>query len=224
MAFLELPGLLSQVQQGAVEYVSLYVGANDFYHFAALKTLSHGHAAQPVTNTMLQDGLATAESNDSQVVQAVLSASPSVKLVVVTLPPVTFLPLAQRASANPLAAPLLEAIDNVIAQYDRWLTELAAGNPRIALADFAGVTDQLAAQAGQSGTIDYGGTLISLTHSGDAASHFFLADQAHLGTVGQGMLANTILNALDARFGADIAPLSPQEVVGFARHVRPSTP
>jgi hypothetical protein len=59
--------------------------------------------------------------------------------------------------------------------------------------------------------------------TGDGIQHFWLADGIHFGTVGQGMIASALINAVDAKFGAGLAPLSPEQIVWFARHVGPDT-
>ena len=52
----------------------------------------------------------------------------------------------------------------------------------------------------------------------------FLGDFIHIGTVAQGIIANTFISAIDAKFGAGMAPLSDTQIVQFARGVRPQMP
>jgi hypothetical protein len=44
----------------------------------------------------------------------------------------------------------------------------------------------------------------------------FLSDVRHLGTVGQGLFAELIVNAIDAKFHAGVAPMLQREILDFA--------
>ncbi|MEO6809036.1 MAG: hypothetical protein ABI353_07975, partial [Isosphaeraceae bacterium] len=94
--------------------------------------------------------------------------------------------------------------------------EVAAGNPRIALADLAAQSEQLASAPGM---VPFGGQTIDLTTPGDNYHHFYLADNYHPGTVGQGLIANTIVEAINTQFHAGIRPLTPRQIIHRAQNV-----
>jgi pimeloyl-ACP methyl ester carboxylesterase len=65
-------------------------------------------------------------------------------------------------------------------------------------------------------TVSVAGCPIERSVPGNAHTHLFLADLRHLGTVGQGLLAQLIVTAIDAKFHAGVTPLSQREILEFA--------
>jgi hypothetical protein len=47
--------------------------------------------------------------------------------------------------------------------------------------------------------------------------HLFLADRRHLGTIGQGLMAQLVVSAMDVKFAARVAPLTDRDISRFAR-------
>ncbi len=215
----ELPGLAAQVAAGQVQYAWIFVGGNDFLYF--LRDVATGQVpADQVTATLAQVE-AQASANLKTAVGTLLAANPDVKLVVATVPDVALLPAVQALANTPQAQALLSATSQAIAQYNGTIAAAAADNSRVALADLSGLSAQLAQSPG--GTASYGGTTIDLTTPGDNYHDFFLADGIHVGTVVQGIIADAFINAIDSRFGAAVAPLTPQQIVRFAQKVQVET-
>jgi phospholipase/lecithinase/hemolysin len=212
----QLPGLAAQVAKGQVKTAWIFVGGNDFlYAFSGIIT---GQVSQTAAVPTLQQTEATLENNFKSAVNTLLAASPSVHLVVSTLPDIGFLPIARQAeAASPLVAPLLGVTTQLIQKYNAALVQDAQGNPRIAVVDLATTTQQFATTPGQ---VPFGGQTIDLTTPGNDYHHFFLADSIHVGTVAQGLIADAFISAVDTHFSQHVQPLSPTEIIRFAQKVQ----
>jgi hypothetical protein len=213
----QLPGLAAQVAAGQVKYAWIFIGANDFLYF--LRDVENGSiplAAAPAMIPQIESQLA---ANFATAVRTVLDASPNVQLVVSTLPDVSTLPIVKTALAiAPQAGPIVADTSQAITAYNATIQSVAAGNSRIALVDLAGQATELSVLGGAS--VPYGGAVIHLATAGDNYHDFFLADGLHIGTVGQGLIANDFITAIDTHYGAHVAPLSPRQIVAFARRVQ----
>lgn len=218
----QLPGLKAQVAKGQVQYAWIFTGGDDFLYF--LQGVQRS-GSNPDPFTVLANLARTekqAEANFTKAVDTLLAANPRVKLVVATVPDVAGLPIVQRGVAgNPGAQLLIDAASVQIRKYNA-VIRAAAHDPRVALADLAGAAAGLF--QGQVATTRFGGVTIDLATPGDDYHHAFLADGIHVGTVVQGVIADAFIKAIDAKFGARVAQLSPTQIVDFARNVRPDTP
>ena len=220
----ELPGLTAQVAKGQVKLAWIFIGGNDLGYF--VDDVASGKIAPDQVQTQLTQVATQLDKNFLTAVNTLLAANPKVRLVVSTLPDITLQPLiaSEFAAAGPQGQALAAAVSAATQQYNQLIISTANSNPRIALDDLAGLSQNLIQQAGSTGTLPYGGTTISLTTPGDNYHDFFLADGIHVGTVVQGVIADSFINAVDSKFGLKVPPLSPQSIVRFAAHVRPSTP
>lgn len=198
-------GLAKQIAAGEVSVVVLFIGGNDFIH--ALLSDEPADALERV--------LPTALANYRTALETVLSASPEVKVVTVTVPDVRDLPLIKRnAEQRHLPDSLLDRATAALATYNNQIRRLAFAQPRIAVADF-----DMAAKIANRFSRDHafiGGRRLDRLHSGNDLGHLFLADQRHFGTMGQGLLAQMIINAIDTKFAQSIRPLSDREIASFA--------
>jgi hypothetical protein len=210
----QLPGLTAQVASGQVAYAWIFVGGNDFLYF--LRGVHDGSIPASSAQATLDQVEARAEANLGQAVDGVLAASPTVRVVVGTLPDVAALPIVQQAAA-PQEQAIVAATSQAIRKYNAAIQRRAGGDPRIAVVDLALSTAELGLV---SGPVPYGGTAIDVRTPGDDYHHFFLADRIHIGTVAQGIIADSFVSAVDGRFGAHIAPLSPRQIVAFARRAQ----
>jgi phospholipase/lecithinase/hemolysin len=220
----QLPGLAAQVSKGQVKYAWIFIGGNDFLE--VLQGVQNGQIPPAQVPSAVAVAEAVAKANFTTAVNTLLAANPRVKLVVATVPDVALLPLVQEGERlNPASQLLVQATSNAIQRYNALITATANGNSsRIALVDLAGQSAQLLSAGGATGTASFGGATINLTTPGDNYHDFFLADGIHIGTVGQGIIAADFISAIDSHFGAKVAPLTPQQIIAFARSVRPSTP
>jgi hypothetical protein len=213
----QLPGLTAQVASGDIRYAWVFIGGNDYLRL--LQGVATGQISPVNALPALQQTTAQLEINFTTAFDTLLAANPNVKVVVATLPDVATLPIAQSAAKeNPMIGVFLQYVGQAITQYDNLIRTTAASNPRVALADLAGVLAQL--QAGATGpTTSFGGITVNLTTPGDDYHNFFLADLIHIGTLGQTLVADTFATAIDTKFAANLFPVTPQEAVPFARSV-----
>jgi hypothetical protein len=218
----QLPGLAAQVAQGRVTYAWIFIGGDDLLYL--LRDTATGRLPADQALTALSQVETQLATNFTTAVSTLLAASPQVKLVVSTVPDVSLLPLVRVAEAvNLVSGGLVNATGQAIQDYNTLIRNTAAGNRRIALVDLAATAAQLVAQA-PGGTLRFGGTTLDLDRPGDNFHHFFLADGIHVGTVGQGIIADAFVHAVDARFGARLVPLTPRQIIAFAGHIGPGTP
>jgi hypothetical protein len=211
----QLPGLTKQVATGKVRYVSIFTGANDFLFY--LQAAAANPPTGPAALQQLAQIEATAQANFDTAVSTLLAASPKVRLVVATVPSLGLLPIVQSLATTPQAQALVAAADQAIAAYNLHIQAVAAANPRVALSDLAAASNGLAS-AGSS--VPFGGTTVSLTTPSEDYHSFFLADGLHVGTIAQGVIADSFLNAIDAKFGAGVAPLTQHQIVALAKLVQ----
>ncbi len=214
----QLPGLAKQVAGGRVKYASIFIGGNDFLYY--LQAAAANPPSPDVAAGQIAGVEANAQGNLDTAVATLLAASPKVKLVVTTVPALAELPVVQAAATTPQAQALVAAADDALDVYNANIREIAATQPRVAVADLALESSALAT-AGPS--TSFGGTTISLTTASNDYHSFFLADGLHVGTVGQGIIANTIVAAIDAKFGAGVNVFTPGGIVGLARQVQERT-
>jgi phospholipase/lecithinase/hemolysin len=211
----QLPGLASQVANGKIQYAWIFSGADDYLNL--LYAVQAGIISPAAAASELPQLTAQASANIETAITMLLAASPKVKLVVATLPPVGLLPIVMEAATTPEAQALVAATDRAIGNYnDTIKASVAAAGPRVTLVDLAAATEQLASSPSE---VPFGGITINLVTPGDSPSHFFLADGIHIGTVGQGLIANMFISAVDTSFGAQIAPLMPSQIVHYAQLV-----
>jgi phospholipase/lecithinase/hemolysin len=211
----QLPGLAGQVARGKIQYAWIFSGADDYLNL--LYAVQAGTISPAAAATELPQLTTQASANIETAITTLLAASPKVKLVVATLPPVGLLPIVQLGETTPEAQALVMATDQAIGNFnDAIKASVAAAGPRVTLVDLAAATEQL---AGSPSEVEFGGITINLVTPGDSYNHFFLADGIHIGTVGQGLIASMFINAVDAAFGAHIAPLTPTQIVSYAKVV-----
>jgi hypothetical protein len=205
-------GVAAQAASGEVTLVVMFIGGNDFIN--AMKT------ADPV-DTLQQVG-PRAEVNFERAFRTVLGAHPDVKLVVATVPDIRHLPEFREAlKSGQLPKAYADAASATLAHYNGRIRALAFHNPRVALIDLDLVTrlrDKLSPEA-----VSVAGRPIVRWVPSNDPTHLFLADVRHLGTVGQGLFAELIVTAVDAKFNAGVAPLSHREIIEFASSGRAMT-
>jgi phospholipase/lecithinase/hemolysin len=214
----QLPGLANQVAGGRVKYASIFTGGNDFLFY--LLNARENPPSPDVAAVQLAQVEANAQKNLDTAVATLLAASPKVKLVVATVPALADLPIVQEEATTPQEQALVAGADAALDVYNANIRLIAATQPRVALADLAAESSALAT-AGPSAS--FGGTTITLTTSSNDYHSFFLADGLHVGTVGQGIIANSFLAALDTKFGAGVNVFTPEGIVGLAQHAQANT-
>ena len=196
---------------GRIDVATILIGGDDFLD------LLEADAAAPTADASQLAAITAAGqavvANIETAVTTILAASPTVRVVVATLPPVSELPLIAEAEAAgtaagfPGAAALVNAADAAEVQVNAAVTAFAATTPRTTIADFAA-----AAAAFTSPTYTLGRFKIDTSTPGNKPRDLFLADGVHPGTVAQGVLANTFVAAIDTSFGQTIKPLTAHQI------------
>lgn len=213
----QLPGLADQVRKKQVNLVWISIGANDLLHYAS--------NISPITPPSVADfssGLAKVEArmedNLTTAVRTIMAASPTVKMTIANLPSFNSLPAVATLAANPNLKPLIDALDPMVAKYNARIATLAAEQPgQIAVVDLNGLNTSIQTQAASTGKFSAIGQSIDVRTPGDDPSHLYLADGLHIGTVGQGLIANQFIQTIDTAFNANIKPLKPAEILRQAR-------
>jgi lysophospholipase L1-like esterase len=202
-------GVARQVTAGAVRYVVVFIGGNDFIH--AIES-AHPDAVLP--------GIAPrASRNLRAIVETILAASDDVRLAVVTVPDIRQLPeLARAIRTGRISAKTADAYAGALAEFNTEIRRVAITNPRVALVDFDLMT-RLANLASRE-RMRLAGQRLDRIQGANDLSHLFLADGRHLGTFGQAVLAQMVVTALDAKFAAGIERLGDREIREFAESIR----
>jgi phospholipase/lecithinase/hemolysin len=212
----QLPGLAAQVANGQIMFASIFIGGNDFLDFLA--AAQSGAIPPADIPAALVATTAQLETNYVTAVDTLLAASPTVRVAVWTLPDVSLTPLAQQeAAGNPAAEALLQAVSQATAQFNTLVESLAA-NPRVALVDLATVANQTAGNP--IGLIPFGGQIINVKVPSNDYHSFFLADNLHVGTVAQGIIADEFVLALEQKFNTQLFPPTPQEIIRYAQLIQ----
>lgn len=205
-------GLAGQVARGDVKVVIVTIGGNDFID--SLKS------AEPLK--ALNRTLPAAIANYRTVIETIQTAHPDVGLVLTTLPDIRHLPeFSEPIRDGTIPAEVADAFSLAMRRYNEQIRRTAAGDRRIALVDFDLAARFLNFVAPNS--VQIAGIQLDRRQGCDCRGHLFLADRRHPGTLGQGLMALMILETLNAKFGAEIKPISNDELVRFARAVADSS-
>jgi phospholipase/lecithinase/hemolysin len=201
-------GLAAQVARGEVGIAVVFIGGNDFIN--AMKGPDPIGAAG--------ETLSRALANHRLAVRTILDASPSVKLVLVTLPDIRNLPeFAGPLREGYLSNAVADAFTAAIRTFNAQVRSLAASDPRVALIDLDFATRAANVLSAEYTLVD--GRKLDRRHPGNALDCFFLADVRHPGTLGQGLMARMFIETVNAKFAAGIAPLRSHELLALARSV-----
>jgi hypothetical protein len=200
-------GLAQQIAAGSVGTAFMFIGGNDFIN-----------AVQSSNASQILPGLPQhVLTNVVTAVSTLLAASPTAHVVVANLFDLSQLPVTkQLVAAGLISQAEANAIGQLIAGYNAALATQFASNSRVALVDLNSTAGAILGQK----TIQFGGQTIDVQTPGDDYHHLFLADGLHVGTVGQGEIANAFIAAADSKFNSGIAPLSETEIVQFAQGVQ----
>jgi lysophospholipase L1-like esterase len=215
----QLPGLVKQVAAGDVKYSVILVGDNDALHLlqSAAKTPPTPQQAQAALNEMGQ----TLGRNIQTAVTQLLAANAQSKVAVMTIPKLALAPITKSfIAANPSAAALIAGADQVIDAVNQQIRAFASNNPRVAVVDIDGLETTL---KNSGTTTKFGNTTVTLTTASDDYHSFFLADGLHVGSIGQGQIANTVVQAINQKFGTKIKPFATSTIVNNAIHIQHET-
>jgi lysophospholipase L1-like esterase len=175
----------SLVARRSVDDVVLIVGANDIVNNAHTVVVGDPTAVINSIVSNIQTALNT------------VTAAGSVGIVLGNIPDLAVTPYAHSLTSNPA---VLQRVSDVIAQANQRIQALATGR-QIPVIDLFGANE-----LATSNPLIVGGVQID---------NLFAPDGYHPGMVGQGLLANSVLQALHVGYGVSIdsLPLSDQEIL-----------
>lgn len=201
-------GLAAQVTGGAaVGLAAVTIGTNDFAD--VLFTTRSVEAMGMV--------LEQASSNFAAILDLLLGINPSINLAVFTAVDLLASPILRGALEVGLISPsLANAYQSAITDFnDRLHNYIASHGHRIAVVDI----NQLLIEIVTARRYVVGSLELDWINAGNDARHLFLSDGFHPGTIGQCLIANRFLAAINTRFEAGIPVLDGQEIVQIASSV-----
>jgi len=208
-------GVAAQVASGAVSTMVLMIGANDF-------SLSHGNYALIYDGT-LSDAQVAAKidailANIMAAIDTVRAAGPVTVLVAT---------LADRGTTPAFLAAFPDAtrrarVTNAIVAVNTGIKTLATERGFLVI-DVFEIATVMQARVGADGMLHVGPEAISATTIGDEPHHVILGDNEHAGTVASGLIANIVVDALNALAGWTIAPFTDEEILANGGIAPPDT-
>ena len=201
-------GLAAQVTGGAgIDLASVTIGTNDFVH---ILNTSRSPAAMRLV-------MERASANLAAIVDSLLGSSPTLGIAVCTAVDARCCPILRGALDAGLISPTLaRAYGGAVARFNDRLQDLVAEHGhRIVLVDI----NQLLVEVTGGRPYVVGGLEIDCINASNDAQHLFLADGFHPGTIGQCLIANRFLEAINAGFDTDVPLLSAEEMVSIAASI-----
>ncbi len=196
-------GLARQVAEGRINLAWVFLGGNDFIHFVL--------EGRPLEQ--LEAVEARLQDNVGVILKTLRDADPSLRIVLATVPDIRYLPDVREADPH-----VLDAVSAALGRYNTWLRGQALTAPTTtALLDL-----DLQVRLGLLRSPRYvqvAEVRLDRLVPGDSPVHFFLDDRRHAGTVAQGLIAQSFVQVVNARFGAGITPLASREILDFAYQI-----
>jgi lysophospholipase L1-like esterase len=205
-------GLAAQVADGAaISLAAVSIGTNDFTDvlLSSRSVVDMGAV------------LERASSNFAAILDSLLGINPSLRIAAFTAVDLSCSPLLRGAlDSGLISTRLANAYGSAIADFNGGLRDLiTCHGHRAVVVDI----NQLLAGIVEAERYVVGGLEINRIEASNDARHLFLSDGFHPGTIGQCLIANRFLDAINARFDAGVPLLSDEEMVRIADSVpRPS--
>lgn len=204
-------GLADQLARGEVQVAVVFIGGNDFI----------GAIRSPDPSAAIAAAGPRAMANYREIVATLRRAAPKAGLVLVTVPDIRGLPdVAALIASGAVSAEAARACSAAIGRYNGQIRALVRRDPEAVLIDLD-LTDR-ALSALRRDAVPFGGAWLDRTRPGNEVDRVFLADLRHTGTLTQGLFAQMLVDALNARYRAGLAPLAFAEVRGLAESVAPA--
>jgi GDSL-like Lipase/Acylhydrolase family len=208
MSFGQEAKLAARVAGGsAIDLAAVTIGTNDF---ADVLFSSRSVAAMELA-------LERASSNFAAILNSLLNIGPSLRIAAFTAVDLRSSPLLRGIIGTGLIAPsMVDAYAAAIAVFNARMIGLIADHSSRAVA--VDINDLLAGivEAGRYVIADWE---INRVVASNDPRHLFLADGFHTGTIGQCLVANRFLEAIDRGFDARMPLLGDEEMVRFAASV-----
>lgn len=212
----QLPGLLSQLKSGDVDYVVVTAGTADFAQFLntqAQALVTQGQAGDFANALeLVADDV---DSNLDEFVREVRKADPNVRVLVATIPKVTGFPgnVPDWATSSPKGQQALKQVDRAVAELNAEIRATNRIRGRTAVVDLARQLDPRLQGRGRL-ALEYDS--VDLSARGTDYHDFFLPDGTHLGTVGQALVANGVVNAINSQHADRLKPIGRTQILAMA--------
>ncbi len=201
-------GLAAQVTDGAgINLASVTIGTNDFVH-----VLNTSRSAAALRTVMER-----ASANLAAILESLLGTNSTLRIAVCTAVDLRCSPILRGAlDAGLITGAVADAYGGAIATFNDRLQALVADHGRrVVIVDI----NQLLAEVTRARPYVVSGVEIDCVNASNDPRHLFLADGFHPGTIGQCLIANRFLDAINAGFDAGIPLLSGEEIVHIAGSV-----
>lgn len=199
-------GLARQVARGDVKLVVVFIGANDF--FEALKS--------PDQSTDLKPIATKAARNVDTALDTILDASPDVRIILITVPDVQFLPeFLEPIRAGRVSPARVNAYSRAIRRFNNLIRAASARDERVVIADLHQWGEFLKLLK----HISMFGVEVDLEHPDES---LMLDDGRHLGTVAQALLANLVIDVANAEFDYGLRDFTKEEMLDLADRYAPA--
>jgi phospholipase/lecithinase/hemolysin len=202
-------GLAAQVADGAgINLASVTIGTNDFVD--VLNTSRSVAALGPA--------MERASANLAAILDSLLGTNATLKIAVCTAVDLRCSPILRGAlDAGLISGAVADAYGGAIATFNDRIQDLVADHRRrVVIVDI----NQLLAEVTGARPYVVGDLEIDCLNASNDPRHLFLADGFHPGTIGQCLIANRFLDAINAGFDTGIPLLSGEEMVHIADSVR----
>jgi lysophospholipase L1-like esterase len=200
--------LAAQVRGGAaLDLAAVTIGSNDF-----ADALITSRTAADMGPT-----LERANSNIAAILDTLLGIDPEFKVAVFTAVDLRPSPILRGALEFGLISPMMsDAYAATIAEFNDGLRGLIAGHGhRAVIVDVNQLLiDVIGARRYAIGSLE-----LDRSDASNDPRHLFLSDGFHPGTIGQCLIANRFLVAINERFGADVELLGEEEMIRVATSV-----
>lgn len=207
-------GVASLAASGKDDLVTMFIGGNDFRAvFEVLATQGPDAAIAALQQAVPNAVFNIATAAGTVLSQPVLETNPDVRLVLTTIPKLSYLPEVRGALLmNPALQPFVDAVDQAVGALNQQIWNIASANSRMAVADFAGLIDDVFS----SSSFNIGKVMVDLAainNPTNDSSCFILNDRIHPGTVGQGLLANLLVGTTNEAFDLHLKGLSTRDIL-----------
>lgn len=207
-------GVAQQVASGRADLATLFIGGNDFRHvFEVLATQGLPAALEALEVAVPAAALNIATAAGTVLSPAVVNANPDARLILTTVPKPSRLPEVRALLQSvPQLQPFVDAVDAAAGGLNQAIRDIASTNPRIAVADFYGMVEDLfTVRTLRIANIEINRDAID-NPTNDAA-YVILRDRIHPGTVVQAWLANLYVKTANQAFGAHLDELSTHDIL-----------
>jgi len=211
-------GLAAQVAAGEIDVVVISIGLNDFvpYKEDGYEPIYSGQVSGAALTTRID----TLVANVTAAIDTIRQANPDIPIIMATIPDINVSP-AVFNDARFSDPDKRQRVSDAVGAANTGLVEMAESRGLVVL-DMNAMYSQLVERM-VDGRLVLDGVEITMLAVGDEPHNGVLGDSIHGGTVLEGFLANQYIEALNDATGAQLSPLSDEEILANAGLISSST-